>query len=100
MLIHWMECDSLRHTLGLGVCGYDSWCNVNTIVRHRRNQAYELQWSNADLLPHRDRCDRDLRPAAHGLGQPARLTRELDPGLLAETEGANISVEAIFTQTQ
>ena len=73
---------------------------MHAIIGNRRDQRNQLQRRNPDLLAHRDRANGNLRPAFHRLRQAARFTRKFDPGLLAESEGANVFVKSLVSQPQ
>src|SRR5215468_1328030 len=70
------------------------------IVGHRGGQGNQLQRGNANLLSHGDRPDADLRPAAYWLGNPTRLTRQLNSGLGTESEAADVVIHSVVTQPQ
>src|SRR5208337_4694514 len=55
---------------------------------------------NANLLAHGDRANGNFRPAFHRLRQTARFTGKFDPGLLAESESADVLVQAFVAEPQ
>ena len=62
--------------------------------------AAKLQWRHANFLPHRNRADGNLGPAAHGLCHPTGFARQLNSGLLAKSERANVLVKTVFSKPQ
>src|SRR5437762_8659243 len=100
MFTYRMKRDLLGRALRLKGRRCDSRRDVNAVICHRRNQACKLQGSDAYFLSHRDCGNRNFRPAAHRLGHTASFSRKFDAGLLAESETADVSIEAVFAQAQ
>ena len=55
---------------------------------------------HANFLTHRNCANGNLGPAAHGLCHPPGFARQLNSGLLAKSEGANVLVKAVFSKAQ
>src|SRR6266700_6401824 len=98
--IYRMKSDLLRRALRGGGRGDNARGDINSIIRHRRDQSHQLQRRYSDLLAHRNSGNGNLRPPADRLGHAARFPRKFYSGLLAESETANIFVEAVFAQTE
>src|SRR5579863_10624851 len=89
---------SLRHSLRLDFSRYDAWRNPHAIIGKSRDESRQLDRRNANLLAHGNRRNRNLRPAAHRLGQSTGLARQLDSGLLPKSKRANVFVEPVFAE--
>src|SRR4030088_444575 len=95
-----MEHYRLRRVLRFHATRNDPRRYPAAVIGKSRYQPRELQRRDTNLLPQRYRCNRDFRPAAHWLGQTARLARQLNPRLLSKPIRANVFVEAILAQPQ
>src|SRR5260370_4303899 len=95
-----LERDRWRSILRLNRAGHDARWDVHAVVGNRRDKGTELQRRNADFLTHGDCANRNFRPAFHRLRQAARFTGKFDPGLLAESESADVLVKPLVSQPQ
>src|SRR3954451_16186250 len=80
--------------------GDDARRRVHPVVRDRRDHGDQLHGRDSNLLSHGDGTDRDLRPTAHRLGDAAGLAGKLDAGLRTEAKRADVTIKALFAQTQ
>src|SRR5207237_691123 len=64
------------------------------------DQPHQLQRRYTDLLSHRNRRDGNLRPPADRFGHAARFSRKFYSGLLTKSETADVSIEAVFAQSE
>ena len=95
-----MKRHRLRSSLRLYRSGDDPRRDPHAVVGKGRDQPRQLDRRDANLLAHRNGGDRNLRPPARRLGDAASFAGQFDSGLLPESEGANVFIEAVFAQAQ
>src|SRR5205814_9148482 len=94
------EGNDSRAGLWTGCGSRDSRSQQNTIIRDTCNHGSQLEWRNANLLPHRDCADGNFGPTAQGFGKPACFAGKLNAGLLPETISPDILVKPFIAQAQ
>jgi len=95
-----MKRHGLGRTLRLDFSCDDSRRDPDAVVGERGNQSRQLNRRNSNLLAHGNRCNRNLRPSIHRLGQAAGFAGQLDSSLLPESICANIFIKPIFPEPQ
>src|SRR3954464_9238242 len=95
-----MEDDFRGWIIRIASTGNDARRRVHSVIGDRRDHGDQLHRRNTDLLPHRDGTDRNLRPAAHGLGDASGFAGKLDACLRAEAEGTDVAIESLFAESE